>query len=150
MPCFAGSNQGAGFELTVIAAVVIGGTNLMGGTGSIFGTVAGALLLGTLRNILILNNVDPNKQPVITAIIIAGIALILTGLAPTFLLAYLRRAKREDFASLRLVITGADGSGKDQRAYGGATNDFGNGVAVPAGGGYLNEVRSLSATPRQD
>ena len=36
-----------------------------------------------------------------------------------------------------LVITGADGSVKDQRAYGGATNDFGNGVAVPAGGGYL-------------
>jgi ribose transport system permease protein len=77
---FAGSNQGAGFELTVIAAVVIGGTNLMGGTGSIFGTVAGALLLGTLRNILILNNVDPNKQPVITAIIIV-IAVALQNLA---------------------------------------------------------------------
>lgn len=77
---FAGSNQGAGFELTVIASVVIGGTSLMGGTGSILGTVAGALLLGALRNILILNNVDSNKQPVITAVIIVG-AVALQNLA---------------------------------------------------------------------
>lgn len=77
---FAGSNQGAGFELTVIASVVIGGTNLMGGRGSVLGTVAGALLLGTLRNILVLNNVDSNKQPVITAVIIVG-AVALQNLA---------------------------------------------------------------------
>ena len=60
--------------------VVIGGTNLMGGRGSVRGTVAGALLLGTLRNILVLNNIDSNKQPVITAVIIVG-AVALQNLA---------------------------------------------------------------------
>jgi ribose transport system permease protein len=73
---FAGSNQGAGFELIVIASVVIGGTSLFGGEGTVIGTVAGALMLGALRNILVLNNVDSNKQPVITAVIIvAAVAL---------------------------------------------------------------------------
>jgi ribose transport system permease protein len=77
---FAGSNQGGGFELMVIASVVIGGTSLFGGEGTIVGTVAGALLLGALRNILILNDVDSNKQPVITAVIIVG-AVALQNLA---------------------------------------------------------------------
>jgi ribose transport system permease protein len=76
----AGSNQGVGFELTVIASVVIGGTSVMGGTGSVLGTVAGTLLLGVLQNILTLNTVDPSKQPVITGVIIVT-AVVLQNLA---------------------------------------------------------------------
>jgi len=52
-----GSGQpiaGAGLELTAIAAVVLGGTSLSGGVGSMFGTALGVLVLGTLSNGLIL------------------------------------------------------------------------------------------------
>ncbi len=49
---------GTGDELRVIAATVIGGTNLMGGIGSAFGTVIGAALIEVIRNSLILLGVD--------------------------------------------------------------------------------------------
>jgi ribose transport system permease protein len=49
---------GTGDELRVIAATVIGGTNLMGGIGSAFGTVVGAALIEVIRNSLILLGVD--------------------------------------------------------------------------------------------
>ena len=48
---------GLGYELTVIASVVIGGTSLFGGIGTVFGTVVGTLLIGVLLNGLVLNNV---------------------------------------------------------------------------------------------
>lgn len=47
------SGFGTGFELVVIAAVVVGGTSIRGGEGSILGTVLGALLLGTISTVLI-------------------------------------------------------------------------------------------------
>ena len=49
---------GMGYELTVIAAVVIGGTCLFGGVGTIFGTVIGSILIGVLINGLVLMNVN--------------------------------------------------------------------------------------------
>ncbi|MEC3981410.1 ABC transporter permease [Amycolatopsis sp. H20-H5] len=67
---FGGPNDGAGFELSAIAAVVIGGTSLSGGRGSVLGTVAGALLVGVLDNILQLNNVDSNVQLVVVGCVI--------------------------------------------------------------------------------
>jgi ribose transport system permease protein len=67
---FGGPNDGAMYELDAIAAVVIGGTSLMGGRGSVVGTVAGALLVGVLRNILALNNVDANVQLLIIGLVI--------------------------------------------------------------------------------
>lgn len=67
-------NDGVGYELDVIAAVVIGGTSLMGGVGSVSGTLAGALLLGILNNILALNNIDANVQLLIKGIIIVAAA----------------------------------------------------------------------------
>ena len=61
---------GLGLELDVIAAVVIGGTSLFGGIGSIFGTVVGALLIGVLRNGLVLLNISPFIQQIVIGVIL--------------------------------------------------------------------------------
>jgi inositol transport system permease protein len=61
---------GTGYELTVIASVVIGGTSLFGGSGSIFGTVIGAVLIGVLLNGLVLMNVSSYVQQIIIGVII--------------------------------------------------------------------------------
>jgi ribose transport system permease protein len=63
-------NSGMAYELEAIAAVVIGGTSLMGGSGSISGTVVGTLIMGVLTNILRLNNVDNNLELIAKAVII--------------------------------------------------------------------------------
>ncbi|WP_237565638.1 ABC transporter permease [Ornithinimicrobium cavernae] len=63
-------NDGIGYELDAIAAVVIGGTSLMGGVGTVTGTIAGAMLLGILNNVLALNNIDSNIQLLIKGLII--------------------------------------------------------------------------------
>jgi ribose/xylose/arabinose/galactoside ABC-type transport system permease subunit len=61
---------GLGYELTVIASVVIGGTSLFGGVGSIFGTVIGTILIGVLLNGLVIINVSPYVQQIIIGLII--------------------------------------------------------------------------------
>lgn len=61
---------GTGYELTVIASVVIGGTSLFGGVGSIFGTVIGTILIGVLLNGLVLMNVSSYVQQIIIGVII--------------------------------------------------------------------------------
>ncbi len=53
---------GQGYELDAIAAVVVGGTSLFGGKGSVFGTFVGTLIIGILANILNLTGVDPFVQ----------------------------------------------------------------------------------------
>ena len=52
--------MGTGFELTAIAAAVIGGTALTGGIGSVTGAIIGALLLAFIENIIILTRIDAN------------------------------------------------------------------------------------------
>jgi simple sugar transport system permease protein len=66
------SNAAVGFELDVIAAVVLGGTSLFGGRGSIIGTVLGALTIAVIGNGLILLHVSPFYTQIVTGAIILG------------------------------------------------------------------------------
>lgn len=69
-------NAGMGYELDSIAAVVIGGTSLSGGRGSILGTVIGCLIIGVLNNGLVLLDVSPNWQQVVKgAVILLAVAV---------------------------------------------------------------------------
>ena len=72
-------DAGTGAELDAIAAVVIGGTNLMGGRGSMTGTLVGVLIFGFLGNILLLKNIDSNTQLVLKGLIILGAVLLQEG-----------------------------------------------------------------------
>lgn len=63
-------NAGLGYELDSIAAVVIGGTSLSGGRGSVLGTVLGCLIIGVLNNGLFLLNVSPFWQQVVKGLVI--------------------------------------------------------------------------------
>ena len=63
-------NAGISYELDAIAAVVIGGTSLNGGKGSVWGTVIGAVIIGVLNNGLVLLNVSPFWQQVVKGSVI--------------------------------------------------------------------------------
>ena len=61
---------GSGFELSVIAAVVVGGASLTGGKGTVVGTFLGAVVAGVLNNALILAGISNNWQQVATGLLI--------------------------------------------------------------------------------
>ena len=63
---------GIGYELDAIAAVIIGGTSLNGGVGTVSGTLMGAILMGMLRNGLNLLNVSPFLQQIVIGSVIVG------------------------------------------------------------------------------
>lgn len=67
---------GVAYEFDAITAVVVGGTSLMGGTGTITGTVIGAMIIGVINNILNLMNVSSYWQQIVKGLIIA-VAVIL-------------------------------------------------------------------------
>ncbi|WP_348525600.1 ABC transporter permease [Litorihabitans aurantiacus] len=70
------SSHGSLYELDAIAAVVIGGTLLAGGRGTIVGTVIGVLVFQTLTNVFVQNNLDSSVQAVAKgAIIVAAVLL---------------------------------------------------------------------------
>ena len=69
-------NTGVGFELDAIAAVVLGGTSLMGGTGGIWGTLIGAFIIGVLNNGFNLLNVSPYYQLIAKGAIIIIAVLV--------------------------------------------------------------------------
>ncbi len=77
------SELGSGFEFTVITAVVLGGTSLFGGSGSIIGSVLGAVLLTTIQNGLNLTGADPYYYDVIRGGILIG-AVTMDTLASRF------------------------------------------------------------------
>ncbi|HEY1780073.1 MAG TPA: ABC transporter permease [Roseiarcus sp.] len=64
------SNAGGGFELEVIAAVVLGGTSLFGGRGTMLGTMLGALTIAVIGNGLILYHMSPFITPIVEGFII--------------------------------------------------------------------------------
>ncbi len=69
-------NAGFTYELNAIAAVVIGGTSLSGGRGTVLGTVLGCLIIGVLNNGLVLLEVSANWQQVVKGLVIlAAVAL---------------------------------------------------------------------------
>jgi simple sugar transport system permease protein len=66
------SNAAVGFELDVIAAVVLGGTSLMGGRATIIGTILGSLTIAVIGNGLILMHISPFFTQIVTGAIILG------------------------------------------------------------------------------
>ncbi|HLY29371.1 MAG TPA: GAF domain-containing protein, partial [Aggregatilineales bacterium] len=69
-------NSGENYELLSIAAVIIGGTSLKGGTGGVWGTLAGVLLMALVSNGLVLLSIPPIWKEAITGAIIMAAALI--------------------------------------------------------------------------
>ncbi len=72
------TGAGAGFELDSIVAVVLGGTALSGGRGSVLGTIAGVLLLALIANMLNLLGISPFTQQIVNGLIIIGAIAIYT------------------------------------------------------------------------
>lgn len=68
--------DGQGYELNAIAAVVIGGTSLSGGSGTVVGSMVGALILSVLDNILGLKNIQSEYQQILKGVIIV-LAVVL-------------------------------------------------------------------------
>ncbi len=69
---------GQGYELDAIAAVVVGGTSLFGGKGSVAGTFLGTLIIGVLANILNLTGVDPFVQQLFKGALIIVAVFIMS------------------------------------------------------------------------
>ncbi len=74
------SNSGTAFELEVITAVVLGGTSLMGGRGSVIGSAIGALTLGIISNGLVLLRVDVYWVPIVQGLILVTAIFLNTKL----------------------------------------------------------------------
>lgn len=70
------SIAGEGYELDAIASAVIGGTSLLGGAGSVWGTLLGAIIMGVIRNGLNLMNVSTYLQKLIIGVIIIAAVLL--------------------------------------------------------------------------
>ncbi len=66
------------YELEVIAAVVVGGTSLMGGAGKILGTLIGAFIIAVIKNGMNLTNVDPFNQKIVLGAVLLGAVLLDT------------------------------------------------------------------------
>jgi rhamnose transport system permease protein len=88
------ADNGTGLELAVVAAVLLGGVSIFGGRGTLWGVIAGALLLTSLQNALRLADVSNEALSVVT-----GLLLIVSVLAPNLASnshAALRRRRRPD------------------------------------------------------
>lgn len=87
------ADNAVGLELSVVAAVLLGGVSIFGGKGALPGVLAGVLLLGTLTNALQLANVSADVLNVVT-----GLLLIISVLAPNVLAAVRRSWGRRSSA----------------------------------------------------
>jgi rhamnose transport system permease protein len=88
------ADNGAGLELAVVAAVLLGGVSIFGGRGTLGGVVAAVFLLGGIRNLLILNDVSNDTLNVVT-----GLLLIGSVVAPNSVAAVARLLRRRGTAS---------------------------------------------------
>jgi ribose transport system permease protein len=70
------STLGVNYELDAIAAVIIGGTAMAGGSGTIWGTVVGAIILGVINNMLNMVGVSPYLQGTVKGLVIIGAVLL--------------------------------------------------------------------------
>ena len=64
------SSAGTGMELLVIASVIIGGTSLFGGSGSILGTAIGTLMMTIIKNAMVILRIDVYWQDLVVGIVI--------------------------------------------------------------------------------
>ncbi|HEX7292382.1 MAG TPA: ABC transporter permease [Conexibacter sp.] len=114
----ANPTTGSGFELQVIAAVIIGGVSLTGGGGSVYGTVVGAAIVGMLPNGLVLMGVEANWNQFFIGLIIVAVGTLEVALSRR------RRSRRSERASGSatdpLRDRGADGDGGEHAAAGAA------------------------------
>ncbi|WP_119730920.1 ABC transporter permease [Thermomonospora amylolytica] len=89
------ADNGVGLELAVIAAVLLGGVDFDGGKGTLGGVISGVLLIGLLRNLLMLNDVATEIQSIVT-----GLLLIVSVLTPRLAgVVRERRARRRPAAA---------------------------------------------------
>ena len=72
------SDYGTGFELTAITAVVVGGTSIFGGSGSILGTVLGLALIQLMRNGLALAGAKGDSTTIVVGVVLILAVLINT------------------------------------------------------------------------
>jgi ribose transport system permease protein len=70
LPSGQAGRTGLGLELDVIAATIVGGTSLAGGEGTVIGTILGVLIIGVLRNGLVLTGVSPFAQEFLIGLVI--------------------------------------------------------------------------------
>jgi rhamnose transport system permease protein len=101
----AGPDNATGLELTVIAAVLLGGVSIFGGRGTIFGVVAGVLLIGTLTYAIRLARVPDTEA---TLSILTGGLLVLSVVTPSAV-AWLRERRRLSRIHQNLPATPVDG-----------------------------------------
>lgn len=90
----AGPDNATGLELTVIAAVLLGGVSIFGGRGTIFGVVTGVLLIGTVTYALRLARVPETALTIVT-----GVLLILSVVTPSALGWWRERRRRSRISS---------------------------------------------------
>ncbi|MFZ4236155.1 substrate-binding domain-containing protein [Streptomyces murinus] len=120
-----------GYELDAIAAVVIGGASLAGGTGKASGTLVGALILAVLRNGLNLLNVSAFWQQVVIGVVIA--------------LAVLLDTVRRKAGATPVTSGGGGNKGRQAATYGLAAVVT---VAVVGATSFLHNGSSASANPK--
>ncbi|HEY4883524.1 MAG TPA: ABC transporter permease [Myxococcales bacterium] len=70
------STLGVNYELDAIAAVIIGGTSMSGGRGTVWGTVVGAITLGVINNMLNMVGISPYLQGTVKGLVIIGAVFI--------------------------------------------------------------------------
>lgn len=70
------ANAGSGYEMDAISAVIVGGTNMMGGRGTIVGSVLGTLIIAVMNNLLNLLGVPPFLREAFKGIIVIGAVLL--------------------------------------------------------------------------